>query len=375
MLLTNLELLESAGSQWLKIESGKFTSSSIWSGDKAYSEEDKIEFENAIAFPGLINSHDHLEFNLFPKLGNKRYKDYVEWGEDIHRVNKDEIERIKKIPRDERIAHGIHKNILNGVTTVVDHGSYSVQKNYLIDVFTQYNYLHSIRLEKNWKAKLLLTLNKKPFVIHIGEGTNDEAYSEINELIRWNIFHRKIIGVHAIMMDEKQAAHFKAVVWCPDSNNFLYGKTSCVDKLKRKTNILFGTDSTVSAGWNLWDHLRLARSTNLLTDQELYNSLTSSPAKIWNLKRRGAIAKDFDADIVIAEKKSDNFFNSFFSIDPKDILMIIKSGDIILFDERLLNKIGNRINLPDYARVEQDKAIKFLKTNSDKGIGYFNSFR
>ena len=34
----------------------------------------KISFENAVAFPGLINSHDHLDFNNYPQLGNKIYR-------------------------------------------------------------------------------------------------------------------------------------------------------------------------------------------------------------------------------------------------------------------------------------------------------------
>ncbi|HEY1165598.1 MAG TPA: hypothetical protein VGE90_10535, partial [Chitinophaga sp.] len=30
-----------------------------------------LHFDNCIAFPGLINSHDHLDFDLFPQLGNR----------------------------------------------------------------------------------------------------------------------------------------------------------------------------------------------------------------------------------------------------------------------------------------------------------------
>ena len=44
-----------------------------------------LDFEEVIAFPGLTNSHDHLEFNLYPALGHKQYADYREWGDDIHR--------------------------------------------------------------------------------------------------------------------------------------------------------------------------------------------------------------------------------------------------------------------------------------------------
>ena len=44
---------------------------------------DRIQFENAVALPGFINSHDHLEFNSFPLLANRVYNNYTEWARDI----------------------------------------------------------------------------------------------------------------------------------------------------------------------------------------------------------------------------------------------------------------------------------------------------
>src|SRR5579872_792414 len=70
----------------------------------------QLDFENCLAFPGLINSHDHLHFNLFPRLGNRIYSDYVEWGADIHAVNRREIEAILEIPKTLRAQWGIYKN-------------------------------------------------------------------------------------------------------------------------------------------------------------------------------------------------------------------------------------------------------------------------
>jgi len=36
-----------------------------------------INCNGYMAFPGLINSHDHLDFNLFPLWGNRKYNNYV----------------------------------------------------------------------------------------------------------------------------------------------------------------------------------------------------------------------------------------------------------------------------------------------------------
>ena len=244
----------------------------------------QLYFDNAIVFPGLINSHDHLDFDLFPKLGNKIYEDYLEWGKDIHLKNKEAINKVLKIPKALRIQWGIYKNLLAGVTTVVHHGEHINEQNDLINVYQQCNVLHSVQLEKYFALKLNNPLKKTyPFVIHIGEGLNKKSHAEINKLIKWNLFKKEIIGVHGIAMTEEQAKFFKALIWCPDSNLFLQNKTAAIDKLKKNTTILFGTDSTVSADWNIWNQLRLARTTNLLNDEELYKTVTENGSLVWNL--------------------------------------------------------------------------------------------
>jgi len=56
------------------------------------------DLKNAIVFPGLINSHDHLDFNLFPALGDRKYQNYTEWGKYIHQAYKDQINAVLKVP-------------------------------------------------------------------------------------------------------------------------------------------------------------------------------------------------------------------------------------------------------------------------------------
>ncbi|HEY2726501.1 MAG TPA: amidohydrolase family protein [Parafilimonas sp.] len=319
-------------------------------------------FNNAIAFPGLINSHDHLDFDLFPRLGNKIYEDYIEWGRDIHEKNKETINNVLKVPKALRIQWGIYKNLLAGVTTVVHHGEYIQTKNDLLNIYQQSNVLHSAQLEKKLKLKLNNPFAKPfPFVIHVGEGTNEQSHAEINELIKWNLFKRELIGVHGIAMTEEQAKYFKAIIWCPDSNLFLQNKTAAVDKLKKYTTILFGTDSTVSADWNIWSQLRLARKTNLLNDKELYKSITESGSLIWNLNA-GSLEKNKDADIVVAKSKSSfNYFDNFFSLKPEDILLILYKGEVVLFDESLVTQFTEDEFLKLFSKIFINNNCKYVK--------------
>jgi cytosine/adenosine deaminase-related metal-dependent hydrolase len=367
MLLSNLYSLPGWEKVNILIEEEKISSVSKHTDSlPGVSNSVDIKFEDAIVFPGLINSHDHLDYNSFPQLGNKVYNDYVEWGVDIHKQNKDVINKVLKIPRELRIQWGIYKNLLNGITTVVNHGPKLQVNNDLITVWQECHTLHSVQLEKKWKIKLNLPFIKKQvFAVHAGEGTDAWAEKEIDELIKWNLFKRELIGIHAIAMNKKQAEKFKAIVWCPDSNYFLIGKTAAINELKNKTKILFGTDSALSAKWNLWEHLRLARQEKMIGDNELFDALTANAANIWGMSGCGSIVKNNSADVVIARRKKGlNGMDSFFALNTEDILMVMHKGQIVLFDDEILSQLSNvGILLDDFHKIAINGIGKYVLGN------------
>ena len=337
MVLRNVNIIGQAGLSHIHTRAEKIVSV-FPEENKIPVNEEIIDCGGAIVFPGLINSHDHLEFNLFSQLGNRIYKNYTEWGDDIHKNNKEEISKVLEIPLSLRIQWGLYKNLLNGVTTVVNHGEKLKIENDLITVFQNCYSLHSPAFEKNWKWKLNLAVRKKiPFVMHLGEGTDEHASKEIDTVIRWNYFKRNIIAVHGVTMNINQARHFKALVWCPASNIYLLGQTARVEKLGSATQILFGTDSTLTATWNAWEQIRLAKKQNKLSDEELFLALTAKAAAIWGLNT-GELAGGKYADIVVAKRKEGQGWNNFFSNDPEDILLVFHKGVPKLVDERFYHQ-------------------------------------
>ncbi len=344
MILRNVQIVGQEGAKDIRVKDGMIRAVTI-SGQHVENEipEGIIDLDNALAVPGLINSHDHLDFNLYPLLGNCVYNNYTEWGKDIHENDQEAIKAILKIPQDLRVRWGMYKNLLNGVTTVVNHGKKLVIKDEIISVFQDCHILHSIAFEKFWKFKLNRPIKKRqPFVMHIGEGTDRQARDEINTLIKWNLFKRNLIGVHAVAMKEEEADRFKAIVWCPSSNYFLLSATAPIDQLKKKTNVLFGTDATLTAGWNIWEHLRMARSSKMMSDSELLDAVTQTAAGVWGLDG-GSISVNCKADIVVAENKEDlNSMDSFYSLNPENILLVMKAGRIILYDEKLHASLSKR---------------------------------
>jgi cytosine/adenosine deaminase-related metal-dependent hydrolase len=323
------------------------------------SQKPTFTFNNAIAFPGLINSHDHLDFNNFPQLGDQIYHNYVEWGEYIQDNYKAEIDAVLNIPIALRSQWGVYKNLLCGITTVVNHGEKLQINNPLITVFDSCQSLHSVMLEKNWKLRLNNPFKANvPTVIHVGEGSDIGSFTEINTLIRWSFLKRDMVAVHGVAMKASQAANFKALVWCPQTNYFLLNKTADINTLKKCTTILFGTDSTLTSTWDAWDHIRMARKTDMMDDAELFYSMTIDPAEVWKLNC-GRIATGKDADIVIAR---DNV--SVFDTSPADILMVVHRGNIRLFDEEMYRQVVDAgIDLGNYSKIYIGESCKYVQGN------------
>ncbi len=328
-------------------------------------EDDQLQFNfsDAIVFPGLINSHDHLDFNCFYPLGNSKYKNYTAWGKDIHQNFKAEIDAVLAIPQALRTQWGMYKNLLAGVTTVVNHGHALELPDPLITILQDAQSLHSVKFQKHWKWKLNNPLKKNmPCVIHTGEGIDEMAANEIDELLHWNLWNRELIGIHGVAMNAAQAKKFNALVWCPESNRIILNKDADIKTLQEYTAILFGTDSTLTGNWNIWHHLRLARDTNQVNDAALFDMLTKTPSRIWGMSN-GEIGAGRLADIVIAKAKNGiHSWDSFYRTDPSDILMIIHHGKIRLLDPSILNnKENNKFSIDKFSRVYINDTLKYVE--------------
>src|SRR6185503_8160801 len=92
-----------------------------------------------------------------------------------------------------------------------------------------------------------------------------------------------LIAVHGVGMDADAVARFRAsgaaLVWCPSSNLFLFGRTAPDDLLAEGTDVLLGSDSRLTGDGDLLDEIRCARALGGLGDERLAGAVGAVAAR------------------------------------------------------------------------------------------------
>jgi len=253
----------------LEIENGSIRSISL-EGDRAkfgwrrHVDEKllTIDLSGYLILPGLINAHDHLEFNLFPRLGKGPYSNFEQWAEDIYHPEQSPLREHLAVPKAVRLWWGGIKNLLSGVTTVCHHNPYEPEVfdgDLPVRVVRRYSWAHSLALERDVLSKFRATPPDAPFIIHLGEGTDERSRNEIFELDQMGPLDARTVIVHGVALDEAGHARLRerggALVWCPTSNLFTLGKTLDRRVTSKNPRLALGTDSALTAQGDLLDEI------------------------------------------------------------------------------------------------------------------------
>lgn len=238
-----------------------------------------LDCRDADVRPGLINAHDHLHRNHYGRLGAGPYPNAYRWAEDIQLRYRRRIERGRRIPRRQALLAGAWKNLFAGVTTVVHHDNREAD----------FDRAFPIRVARVESADSLGFAEEVqppangPFSLHVAEGVDDIAACEVDELHRRGLLNSRLLAVHAVAVDDGATELFArsgaALVWCPTSNHFLFGRTTSPELLESACDVLLGSDSRLTGKGDLLDELRAARSLRILDDDRLADSVGATCAR------------------------------------------------------------------------------------------------
>jgi cytosine/adenosine deaminase-related metal-dependent hydrolase len=265
-----------------------------------------LDLAGNLILPGLINAHDHLEFNLYPRLGHGPYPNAGAWARDIYHPKDSPIAEHLRVPKDTRLLWGGLKNLLSGVTTVCHHNPREqpvLDRNFPVRVLKQFGWAHSLEFSRDVVLRYELTPPDWPFILHLGEGIDSGAKREIFDLDELGALDGRTVLTHAVGLDQHGLKLAKqrgaSLIWCPSSNLFLLGRTLNKHTLRSGFPVALGSDSALTAQGDLLDEIRVARRVSRLPGAIIYGMVTGEAARILRLRGgAGALIPGGIADLI-----------------------------------------------------------------------------
>jgi len=313
----------------------------------AKTDSGSIDLSGFQIMPGLINAHDHLQYALFPRLGSPPYRNYIEWGEDIHRRQADLIAQHKRVPKHVRLWWGGLRNLLCGVTTVCHHDPLwpaLLEDDFPVQVVRDFGWSHSVALGTDLKGAFQNTPKHQSFVIHAAEGIDQCASKEILKLDELGLLSRQTVLVHGIGMDSDGVALLRrrgaSLILCPSSNRFMFGVVPDVSLLGGVGRMALGSDSPLTALGDFLDEIRFSIRHCKLSAQSAYRMATSGAGTILRLDEgRGSIVEGGRADFFAVRHTGEPLDSRLQKLTIHDIELVMIGGEIRLASPRMLERV------------------------------------
>ena len=288
-----------------------------------------LDLSGYLCLPGLINAHDHLEFNLFPRLGHARHPNMAAWARHVYRPEQSPVREHRSVPKRERMRWGAIKNLISGVTTVCHHNAHEpslFNADFPVSVVRAFGWAHSFSFPPDVRSQYPKAPLEWPFILHAAESTDGTGDAEFRQLRDLGALAGNLVLVHAV---DLKPVHWRAlrqagasVITCPSSNLFTLGRTLNAAAFRSGVPIALGTDSALTSHTDLLDELRVARREWGLSYSQLYRMVTTIPARILRLSSgEGTLDEGASADVVVFRDRG---------LAPAETLLDARSVDLVI---------------------------------------------
>ena len=376
LLNARLVSVESTALTTLRVAGGRAVSvgGPLIAGDRV------VDLAGAFVYPGLINAHDHLELNNFPRLKwRDRHDNARDWidGFTPRFTTDPRLSEPLKVSLADRLLLGGIKNLLSGVTTVCHHnplfralrrGPRSLRLSgprFPVRVVEHYGWSHSLQVDGDEQVVRAYrrTPRNWPWIIHAAEGTDAEAAAELGRLDSLGCLGANTVLVHGVGFTAADRARLieqsGGLVWCPSSNLFMLDATTGVGTLAQAGRVALGSDSRLTGERDLLGELQIAARTGQVSSQVLFAMVTTRAADLLRLPKAGRLEPGLPADLVVLPARQADPFENLLAAERSALSLVMVGGEALYGDHALLPGLFD--DGRQAAPVVVDGAAKWLR--------------
>ncbi len=306
-----------------------------------------LDLSGYLLLPGLINAHDHLEFSLYPNIGDGPYYNAAQWARDIHANRAPLIAKHRKVPRSTCLWWGAIRNLLCGVTTVCHHNPVTPEltgPGFPIHVVQEFAWAHSPSFEPALASKFRESRADLPFILHAAEGIDEGSAEEIFELDRIHALDHRTVLVHGLACTPESISlinrRLAALILCPTSNQFLFHQSPSLAFIRSLDTAILGSDSPLTAAGDLLDEISFAREQIGVDANSIYAMVTNRPAEVLRLRRgEGGIKPGSLADLLVVRDSGLSPAETLAQLSSEKIELVILGGRIQLAGPSLIERL------------------------------------
>jgi 5-methylthioadenosine/S-adenosylhomocysteine deaminase len=347
-----------------------------------------IDVEGVI-FPGLINLHDHITWNVFPRWTPSRlFQNRYEWQDTW------EYNAVLRGPQHALDSAGYScamnrygevKALVNGATSTVGGLGEPCAKGlvrnleYFADLTPSAqpgaepfrNEVFPFELGSPCEEQAIRNLKGpveacagtpsptlQAVVAHVAEGVDASAKREFRMLESRGLLKKGLSIIHGVPLDRVQFESMKVrdvgLIWSPHSNLALYGKTADVVTAKAVgVQIALAPDWSPSGGTGMLDEvsyvqrLREGVLRNAFTDEEIVAMVTTVPAKLAALNTKlGRLDAGLMGDLIVLrwrsreDKSPAAAYSALLLQRPTDLKLVVIGGKPVFGDTALMKALA-----------------------------------
>jgi 5-methylthioadenosine/S-adenosylhomocysteine deaminase len=331
---------------------------------------------DGVLFPGLINLHDHLLWNVLPDWTPPRtFSSRYEWQAT------DEYKRALSGPFGQLLDAGFAcdmnrfgevKALVGGGTATIG-GFANARSNACVrglvrnlDVATELhapgrrnreplrNYVFPLRLPVEEEAQVRSVGSNaavKAVVMHVAEGIDQSSLDEFSAIRAKGFLKRGVTFVQGAALREAEFREMSAAgvgyVWSPSTNFRLYGRTADAAAAQAAgVTMAIAPDWSPTGSAGMLQELAVARAhsasalNNAISDETFVRMATTNPARLAAAEQYiGSIEPGKAADFVIMRRREGSPLLALLEGRPQDVLLVAIAGEPLYGREDIMRTL------------------------------------